>query len=162
MNKNTKIGTLISEQAAILVEQQVRKTVEQGGKIVLGGNRHGSFFEPTILTDVPHDADIMHNMEVFGPVMPITTFDTEEEALALANDSIYGLGGSVFTADMKKAMYFTNNLECGSVVINGSSYFRSFEMPFGGTKYSGVGTEGIYSTFDELTTLKCVTLKGIM
>ena len=68
----------------------------------------------------------------------------------------------MFTKDMKKAMHFVNEYECGSVVINGSSYFRSFEMPFGGYKQSGVGTEGVYSTFDELTTLKCIVLKGIM
>ena len=92
--------------------------------------------------------------------MPIAAFDNEEEVLALANDTIYGLGGSVFTKDMKKAMKFTNELDCGSVVINGSSYFRSFEMPFSGFKYSGVGSEGVFSTFDELTQVKCITLKG--
>ena len=93
--------------------------------------------------------------------MPIAAFDHEDEVLELANATMYGLGGSVFTRDMKKAMKFTDNLECGSVVINGSSYFRSFEMPFGGYKYSGVGSEGVFSTFDELTQLKCITLKGI-
>ena len=68
---------------------------------------------------------------------------------------------TALTRDMKKTMKFTDNLECGSVVINGSSYFRSFEMPFGGFKYSGIGSEGVFSTFDELTQLKCITLKGI-
>lgn len=162
LDKDTKIGTVISEKAAKEIERQIALTVEQGGKTVLGGKRNGAFVEPTVIIDVPFHADIMHDMEVFGPVMPITSFETEEEALALANDTIYGLGGSVFTRDMKKAMRFTNELEAGSVVINGSSYFRSFEMPFGGYKYSGVGTEGVYSTFDELTRLKCITLKGIM
>lgn len=162
LDKDTKIGTVISESAAKTVEEQINLTVSQGGKIVLGGKRKGAFVEPTIIADVPFDADIMHNMEVFGPVMPIAPFEDEEEVLKLANDTIYGLGGSVFTRDMKKAMHFTNEFECGSVVINGSSYFRSFEMPFGGYKYSGLGTEGVYSTFDELTTLKCITLKGIM
>lgn len=162
LDPDTKIGTVISENAAAEVERQIRLTVEQGGKVVLGGNRKGAFVEPTVIADVPFEADIMHNMEVFGPVMPITSFEGEEEALALANDTIYGLGGSVFTKDMKKAARFMDALECGSVVINGSSYFRSFEMPFGGWKYSGVGTEGVLSTFDELTTVKCISLKGIM
>lgn len=162
LDSDTKIGTVISEKAAKEVERQIRLTVEQGGKIVLGGKRNGAFVEPTVIKDVPFEADIMHDMEVFGPVMPITSFESEEEALELANDTIYGLGGSVFTTDMKKAAQFMDELECGSVVINGSSYFRSFEMPFGGQKYSGVGTEGVYSTFDELTTLKCITLKGIL
>lgn len=162
LDKDTKIGTLISEAAAKTVMDQIELTTKQGGKIALGGHRKGAFVEPTILTDVPYTADIMHDMEVFGPVMPIAPFDDEEEVLKLANDTIYGLGGSVFTTNMHKAMHFTNELQCGSVVINGSSYFRSFEMPFGGYKQSGVGTEGVYSTFDELTTLKCITLKGIM
>ena len=162
LDKDTKIGTVISEKAAKTVEDQIQLTVRQGGQIVLGGHRKGAFVEPTIIKDVPFDADIMHDMEVFGPVMPITSFNDEEEVLKLANDTIYGLGGSVFTKDMKKAMHFVNEYECGSVVINGSSYFRSFEMPFGGYKQSGVGTEGVYSTFDELTTLKCIVLKGIM
>lgn len=162
LDKDTKIGTLISEKAAKEVEEQINLTVKQGGEIALGGKRNGAFVEPTVIVNVPASADIMHDMEVFGPVMPITSFETEEEALALANDTVYGLGAGVFTSDMKTAMHFTNELEAGSVVINGSSYFRSFEMPFGGYKYSGVGTEGVYSTFDELTTLKCITLKGIM
>ncbi len=162
LDKDTKIGTVISEKAAKTVEEQINLTVKQGGKIVLGGHRNGAFVEPTIIKDVPSDADIMHDMEVFGPVMPIASFDDEEEVLKLANDTMYGLGGSVFTKDMKKAMYFVNEYECGSVVINGSSYFRSFEMPFGGYKQSGLGTEGVYSTFDELTTLKCIVLKNIM
>lgn len=162
LDKDTKIGTVISEKAAKTVEDQIQLTVRQGGQIVLGGHRKGAFVEPTIIKDVPVDADIMHDMEVFGPVMPIASFDDEGEVLKLANDTIYGLGGSVFTKDMKKAMHFINEYECGSVVINGSSYFRSFEMPFGGYKQSGVGTEGVYSTFDELTTLKCIVLKGIM
>ena len=159
---DTKVGTLINENAAKTVEDQINLTVAQGGKVVLGGHRNGAFVEPTIIRDVPFDADIMHNMEVFGPVMPITSFDDDEEALALANDTMYGLGGAVFTTNVQKAMHFINNYECGSVVVNGSSYFRSFEMPFGGYKQSGVGTEGVYSTFDEFTTLKCITLKGIM
>lgn len=161
LNPETKIGTVICEKAAMEIEQQIKHTVEQGGKILLGGKRNGAFVEPTIIADVPFQADILHDMEVFGPVMPITSFETEEEVLQIANDTMYGLGGSVFTRDMKKAAYFMNELECGSVVINGSSYFRSFEMPFGGWKYSGVGCEGVYSTFDELTTCKCITLKGI-
>lgn len=159
---DTKIGTLISENAAKTVEEQINKTVSEGGKVILGGNRDGAFVEPTIIRDVPHNAAIMHDMEVFGPVMPITSFETEDEALQLANDSIYGLGASVFTKDMKTAMRFTEAFESGSVVINGSSYFRSFEMPFGGAKMSGIGAEGVYSTFDEVTRRKCVVLKGIL
>ena len=162
LDSDTKVSHLISEHAAINVENQINLTVKDGAKVALGGNRNGAFIEPTVLIDVPHSSAIMHDMEVFGPVMPITSFETNEEALELANDSIYGLGAAVFTRDMKTAMYFTDNFESGSVVINGSSYFRSFEMPFGGVKMSGVGAEGVATTFDELTTTKCIVLKGIM
>lgn len=161
-DEQTQIGTLISECAAAEVERQINLTISQGAKLLMGGKRNGAFVEPTILIDVPADADVMHNMEIFGPVMPIAPFETEEEVLSLANDSIYGLGGSVFTQNLNKAAYFTSELECGDVVVNGSSYFRSFEMPFGGWKKSGLGTEGVYSTFDELTNIKCIALKGIV
>ncbi|MEY8392118.1 aldehyde dehydrogenase [Lachnospiraceae bacterium] len=162
MDEQTQVGTLISEHAAIEVEKQINLTLSQGARLVLGGKRTGAFIEPTILADVAASADILHNMEVFGPVMPVIPFETEEEAIALANDSVYGLGGSVFTQDLVKAARFSGELECGSVVVNGSSYFRSFEMPFGGWKQSGLGTEGVYSTFDELTNIKCIALKGII
>ncbi len=161
LDEQTQIGTLISERAAVEVEKQISLTISQGAKLSAGGNRNGAFVEPTVLTDVPADADIMHDLEVFGPVMPVTPFETEDEALALANDSVYGLGGSVFTQSLDKAALFTSELECGSVVVNGSSYFRSFEMPFGGWKKSGLGTEGVFSSFDEFTNIKCVALKSI-
>lgn len=161
LDEQTRVGTVISEKAAIEVENQINLTISQGAKLLLGGKRNGAFVEPTILADVPANADIMHNTEVFGPVMPVISFETEEEAIALANDSIYGLGGSVFTENLTKAIRFTAELECGSVVVNGSSYFRSVEMPFGGWKQSGLGTEGAFSTFDELTNIKCISLKGL-
>lgn len=161
MDQQTQIGLVINEKAAAEIERQINLTIRQGATLLLGGKRQGAFVEPTILADVPASADIMHNMEVFGPVMPVACFETEDEAIALANDSVYGLGGSVFTKDLAKAARFAKELECGSVVINGSSYFRSFEMPFGGWKQSGLGTEGVFSTFDEITRIKCVALKGI-
>ncbi len=158
----TDIGTLISENAAIEVEKQIQKTVEQGAKIICGGERSGAVMTPCVLADVPYDADVMHDVEVFGPVIACAPFDSEEEVLALSNDTKFGLGASVFTNDMKKAVRFSSAFQAGTVVINGSSYFRSFEMPFGGYKQSGVGTEGVYSTFNELTKLKCIVLKGIL
>ncbi len=162
LEDGTQVATVISETAASEVERQIKLTIDQGGKLLLGGTRNGASVEPTILADVPANADIMHDMEVFGPVMPITSFENEEEAIALANDTVYGLGGSVFTNSLAKTARFTEELECGSVVVNGSSYFRSFEMPFGGWKQSGVGTEGVLSTFDELTNIKCIAFKGII
>lgn len=161
-DESTQIGCLISEKAAIEVERQINLTVEQGGKIALGGTRNGAFITPTVITDVPKTADVASDMEIFGPVVPIIAFDTEEEAIAIANSSKFGLCGCVFTENMKTAMRVCNALECGGTVINGASFFRSFEMPFGGYKYSGIGTEGVMSTFDEVTRTKTVVLKNII
>lgn len=161
-DESTQIGCLISEKAAITVEKQIHKTVEQGGKIALGGTRNGAFIAPTVITDVPKSADVATDMEIFGPVVPIISFETVEEAIEIANSSKFGLCGCVFTENMKTAMMVCNNLECGGTIINGASFFRSFEMPFGGYKYSGIGTEGVMSTFDEVTRTKTIVLKNIV
>lgn len=159
---DTQMGCLISEKAAIEVEKQVDLTLEQGGKLLLGGKRDGAFYDPTVITNVPKTADVAVDMEIFGPVVPIIPFDTTEEAIEIANSSKFGLCGCVFTKDMKTAFRVANALECGGAVINGASFFRSFEMPFGGYKFSGIGTEGVMSTFDEMTRTKSVVLKNIL
>ena len=161
-DESTQIGCLISEKAAVKVKEQIDHTVEQGGKIVLGGERDGAFITPTVIAGVPKTADVAIDMEIFGPVVPIIEFDTVEEAIEIANSSKFGLCGCVFTADMKTAVKVCNALECGGTIINGASFFRSFEMPFGGYKYSGVGTEGVMSTFDEVTRTKTIVLKNII
>ena len=161
-DEDTRLGCLISEKAAITIEEQVNLTVAQGGEILLGGQRNGAFYTPTVIGNVPRTADVAKDMEIFGPVVPIITFDTMEEAIEIANASIFGLCGCVFSQDMKKAMYVANELECGGAVINGASFFRSFEMPFGGYKFSGIGTEGVLSTFNEMTRTKSIVLKNIL
>ena len=161
-DETTDIACLISEGAAKKVDSEVELTVRQGGKVLLGGKRNGAYYEPTVIGDVPKDADVAKDLEIFGPVVPVIGFDTEEEAIEIANQSIFGLCGCVFTSDMKTAARVAGQLECGGVVINGASFFRSFEMPFGGYKYSGVGTEGVMSTFDEVTHTKTIVLKNIL
>jgi succinate-semialdehyde dehydrogenase/glutarate-semialdehyde dehydrogenase len=162
LDEKTTIGCLISEKAAIGVEEQVNRTVEQGGKIVLGGKRHGAFYEPTVLVDVPKDSDVAKDMEIFGPVAPIIGFDTLEEAVEIANASIFGLSGAVFSTDIGKALKVARALACGGAVVNGCSFFRSCEMPFGGYKMSGVGNEGIMCSLEEVTRLKTIVLKNAL
>ena len=161
-DETTQIACLISEDAAKKVENEVNLTVKQGGRILLGGKRNGAYYEPTVIVDVPKTADVAKDMEIFGPVVPIIGFDTVEEAVEIANQSKFGLCGCVFTRDMKTAFRVAGELECGGAVINGASFFRSFEMPFGGYKYSGIGTEGVSSTFDEVTRKKTIVLKNII
>jgi len=161
-DETVQLGCLISEKAAIEVERQIKQTIEEGGKLLLGGGRKGAFVEATIIGDVPKRAAVATDMEIFGPVVPIISFETTEEAIEIANASKFGLCGCVFSANMKTAWNVASALECGGAVINGASFFRSFEMPFGGYKYSGIGREGVASTFDEVTHLKTIVLKNII
>ena len=158
---DTDIGCLISEDAAIEVEKQVNKTIEAGAKLVYGGRRKGAFYEPTILDNVTRDMEVAKDMEIFGPVIPVIGFDTIEEAVEIANGSIYGLSGAIVTRDFNKAIKVSEQMECGGFVINGASFFRSFEQPFGGWKYSGIGNEGIMTTLNEMSRMKTVILKNV-
>lgn len=159
---DTQVACLISEKAAVKVEKEVNLTVEQGGKIILGGKRNGAFYEPTVITDVPKTADVAKDMEIFGPVVPIIGFDTDEEAIEIANSSKFGLSSCVFSADQKRAFKVARAMEAGGAVINGASFFRPFELPFGGWKQSGIGTEGVMCTFNEMTRVKNIILKNII
>lgn len=159
--EETQISCLISEKAAIKVEEQVNLTVEQGGKIILGGKRKGAFYDPTVIVDIPKTADVAIDMEIFGPVVSIIGFETDEEAIEIANASKFGLSSCVFSRDQKRAFKIASAMEAGGAVINGASFFRAFEMPFGGWKQSGIGTEGVMSTFDEMTRVKTIVLKNI-
>jgi succinate-semialdehyde dehydrogenase/glutarate-semialdehyde dehydrogenase len=106
--------------------------------------------------------DITKDMEVFGPVFPIIGFDTFDEAIQIANSSLYGLMGAVMTRDVKKAMKAAASMECGGVVINGSGRYRPAEFPFGGYKMSGLGREGISTSLEEMSQQKAIVLKGVL
>ncbi|MDO4869355.1 MAG: aldehyde dehydrogenase family protein [Bacillota bacterium] len=162
MLPETRFTCLINEKAAIEVEKQVNLTVDQGAKILAGGHRDGTKYEATVLGDVTPDMDIAKDMEVFGPVIPIIPFDTEEEALEIANNSIYGLASCIFTENSRRIARMASRLEAGDVIVNGASRLRTFEMPFGGWKMSGVGTEGVMCTFDEVTRTKVIILKDML
>ncbi len=162
LDPTVKIGCLINEHAAQVVEEQVQKTVQAGAKIVYGGRRNGAFFEPTILDGVTKDMDVAKDMEIFGPVIPIIGFDDIDEAIAIANQSNFGLCGNIITRDMKTAFYVSEALEVGGAVINGASFYRAAEMPFGGWKHSGIGNEGISTTLKEMSRTKTIVLKNIL
>lgn len=162
MNENTEIGCLINEKASERVEEQVRTTLKQGARIAFGGRRNGAYFEPTVLVDVTKDMDVMKDMEIFGPVIPICGFDNIDEAIEIANQSSFGLCGNIITNDMNNAFKVANKLEVGGAIINGASFFRSAEMPFGGWKHSGIGNEGISTTLQEMSRIKTIVLKNVL
>lgn len=155
------MGCLINENAAIRVEEQIHHTIEQGAYLAYGGKRHGAYVEPTVLTGVTREMDVAQNMEIFGPVIPIIWFDTIKEAIEIANSSIYGLSGCVYTADWKKGMQVAQEVQTGEMVINGTSLYRNQMQPFGGYKMSGTGKEGLV-TLGEMMQEKNIVLKGFL
>lgn len=157
------MGSLISEKAAIQVEEQVNYTISQGAACALGGKHFNkAFFQPTVLTGVTADMDVAKDLEIFGPVFPIIPFDTIEEAIEISNQSSYGLSGAVFSKDVKKAVKAASQMQSGEVVINGGSCFRTLDLAFGGYKKSGIGREGISRTLDEMTQEKNYILKAVL
>jgi succinate-semialdehyde dehydrogenase/glutarate-semialdehyde dehydrogenase len=135
----TQIGPLSSKTAADRLEDQVKRAVSQGAKIVAGGKREGNFFEPTVLTDVKPGNDA-YSEELFGPVAQVYRVQSEEEAVKLANDTPFGLGSYLMTNDPEQAQRVANQIDAGMVYVNivGAD---GAELPFGGTKRSGFGRE---------------------
>ncbi len=126
-----------------IVEQHVTDAVGKGAKVLVGGKRRegqGMFFEPTVLVDVTHDMEAMTE-ETFGPTLPIMKVEDAEEAIRRANDSIYGLGGSVFTKDLDKGEAVARRVHSGAVCVNDALInYAALELPMGGAKESGIGT----------------------
>ena len=124
--------------------------------------REDAYYYPTILDNVTKDMEVSKDMEIFGPVISVIGFDTVEEAIEIANQSSYGLCGCVITKDYSLGMKIADRLECGGAIVNGASFYRSFEMPFGGWKHSGIGNEGVLTTLQEMSRIKTIILKNIL
>jgi succinate-semialdehyde dehydrogenase/glutarate-semialdehyde dehydrogenase len=142
MQVNTNLGPLCTEAAAVRIADQVTRAVAGGAKILLGGKRvagEGAYMQPTILTDM-HPDNPVYNEEFFGPVALFFKVKNEEEAIALANDSPFGLGGSVFTHDIERGKRVADQIDTGMVYINHPTWTQA-DLPFGGTKGSGYGRE---------------------
>lgn len=122
--EETDIGCLISEKNAIEVENRVNKLIEQGARLIYGGRRNGAFYEPTILDGISNDMEMSTNLEISGPVILITDFNTLEEAIEIANHSKATRYASIITKNINKAINTSEQIECSSFVINGSSHFK--------------------------------------
>lgn len=139
---NTQLGPLSSEEAAVHIADQVKRAVEGGAKISLGGKRvdqAGAYMEATVLTNMLPDNPVYYE-EFFGPVAVFFTVKNEQEAIDLANDSPFGLGGSVFTQDIERGKRVADQIDTGMVFINHPTWTQA-DLPFGGTKGSGYGRE---------------------
>lgn len=140
---DTDIGSLTNENQLRIVENQVGDAIARGATVLCGGQRNrelgGYYFKPTVLTNVDHTFSIMRD-ETFGPVLPIMTYKTEEEAIRLANDSPYGLTASVWTKDIRRGRDLAAQLEAGTIMINEVAYTHALpQTPWGGVKQSGIG-----------------------
>ena len=158
----TVIGPLIDAAAVAKVEEHVADAVARGARIVSGGQRHalgGTFFQPTVLRDVPRAARIF-SQETFGPIAPVFRFDTEAEAIAMANDTPYGLAAYVCARDVGRIFRVVEALEFGMVGVN-EGLISTEVAPFGGVKASGLGREGAQVGIEEYLETKYVALGGL-
>ncbi|MBR0642080.1 NAD-dependent succinate-semialdehyde dehydrogenase [Plastoroseomonas hellenica] len=155
-------GPLINADAVTKVEEHIADALKRGANVVTGGKRHdrgGNFFQPTVLANVPHDAQIFRE-ETFGPVAPLFRFKTEAEAIALANDTEFGLASYFYARDVGRIFRVAEALEYGIVGIN-EGIISTAEVPFGGFKQSGLGREGSSHGIEEYIEMKYLALGGI-
>lgn len=155
LDERTKVGPMIREQDAIRVGEWVQEAVGAGARLVVGGERHGAIFAPTVVADVKPDMRIACD-ELFGPAVAVTRFGDIGEAIAQANDSIYGLAAGIFTENLEWAMQFVREMESGNLMVNWGPQWRADLMPYGGLKESGFGKEGPRYAVLEMTELKNV------
>jgi succinate-semialdehyde dehydrogenase / glutarate-semialdehyde dehydrogenase len=158
----TDQGPLIDAKAVAKVEEHIADAVKKGAKVALGGKRHalgGTFFEPTILTDVTPQMMVARE-ETFGPLAPLFKFDTEAEAIAMANDTEFGLAAYVYTRDLARSWRVSEAIEYGIVGLN-TGIISTEVAPFGGVKESGAGREGSKYGIMDYTELKYVCVGGV-
>lgn len=157
--EDTKIGPLVAKRQLDKLEAQVADAIEKGAKVLVGGKQpdglKGAYYEVTVLTGVNRDMRVWKE-EVFGPVLPVVTFETEEEAIKLANDTEYGLGAYVFTEDKERYQRVAKQIQAGNIAHNTAWYF-SPKTPFGGYKRSGNGRSQGTVGFHEVCQIKVIS-----
>lgn len=155
--ESTKIGPMVRESDATRVEKWVDEAIDQGARLVCGGQRQGAIYSPTILDETEPDMLVVKD-EIFGPAVALSYFDNINDAVAMANDTLYGLSAGVFTQDIDRAMKFAREVDSGNIHINWSSQWRADAMPYGGLKFSGTGKEGPKYAIHEMSEEKMVVM----
>jgi acyl-CoA reductase-like NAD-dependent aldehyde dehydrogenase len=160
MDPNVDVGPVIQRSEVERIDSWVKEAASQGAEILTGGMADGPFFAPTLLSDVTPEMKVCRE-EVFGPVVTISPYQTFEEALARVNDSKFGLQAGVFTNDINRAFQAHRELEVGGIIINDQSAFRADQMPYGGSKDSGFGREGLRFAMEEMTEPRIMVLSHV-
>ena len=157
LEEETDIGPMINLGAAEQIEEWISEAVQKGARLLTGGHRDGTIYEPTILENVKSELRVSCQ-EAFAPVVVVSPYKDFEEALKEVNNSIYGLQAGVFTKDLKKAFLAYEVLDVGGVIVNDIPTFRIDHMPYGGVKESGFGREGLKYAIEEMTELKLMAI----
>ncbi|MGW8223255.1 MAG: aldehyde dehydrogenase family protein [Syntrophobacteria bacterium] len=155
LEEQTKMGPMIREPDAIRVEKWINEALSSGARLITGGSRHGNLVSPTVVADVDAKQRISCD-ELFGPAVAVTRFKDIDQAIALANDSKYGLSAGIFTRNLDWAMKFVREVHSGNLMVNWGPQWRVDLMPYGGLKQSGFGKEGPRYAVEEMTELKMV------
>lgn len=159
LDEGTQIGPLINEKAVLKAQKLIDDACAKGASIACGGKKHElgySFFEPTVLTNVDQTMEIVSE-EIFGPVAPLISFETDDEVIAQANDTIFGLAAYIYTENISRIFKVSEQLEYGMVGMN-STAISNEVVPFGGVKQSGIGREGSKYGLEEFMTIKYLCL----
>jgi len=157
LKEGTKMGPMIRERDAVRVGQWIDEAVQQGARLVAGGSRTGTLHQPTLLADVQPAMRVARD-ELFGPAVGVAKAANVDEAIALANDSRYGLSAGIFTQDIDAAIKFARQVDAGCLHINWGPAWRADLIPYGGLKDSGFGKEGPRYAIDEMTERKTVVI----
>ena len=157
LDPQTEMGPMVDAAAAERTQRWVDEAVALGGKVVLGGKADGSFFQPTILTDVPPTAQVCSN-EAFAPLVVAFPFRDFGDAIKNVNDSMFGLQTGVFTNDLAHAWQAFHELEVGGVIVNDVPTYRIDHMPYGGVKDSGLGREGLRWAIEDMTEIRIMVM----
>ena len=155
LDEKSKVGPMVKESEAVRVEEWIDEAVASGARLVAGGGRRGAIYVPAVIADVKPEMRVSRD-ELFGPAVAVTPFGTIDDAITLANDSIYGLAAGIFTENVEWAMKFAREAEAGNLHVNWGPQWRVDLMPYGGLKDSGFGKEGPKYAVEEMTELKMV------
>jgi acyl-CoA reductase-like NAD-dependent aldehyde dehydrogenase len=160
MDATVDVGPVIDRDNVARIDEWVQEAVSQGAEVLTGGKADGPFYVPTLLSHVEPEMKVCRE-EIFGPVVTMMPYQTFEDALAMVNDSRYGLQAGVFTNDINRAFEAHRALEVGGIIINDMSAFRADQMPYGGSKDSGFGREGLRFAMEEMTEPRIMVLSHV-